>query len=152
MEKTEFIEVMKAEAEKRGEVVVQTINRTDNSYTGLCVRAEAGVPTPVVNIDYAYGKLILGSWDIDKCLEYLNDILNMKPDTPTNDILEWEKAKKMLFLRPFRKVEDAPFERVENIFLVPYLQLDDKGCSVARITKDLMTHWGIDEETLFVIV
>lgn len=151
MKKAEFVTAMKDYAKKYGEVVVQAINRTGYEYTGLMIRKD-GVPTPVVNIDAIFDDYLIGKVSLDDCYKTIDRVLTTKPDgIDKTIILEWSKAKERLFLRVFGKISaDTIHRKIADLFLVPYIQVDDKGAALVRVTSQLLDLWGVSEDVVFV--
>lgn len=151
MRKTEFIEKIKEMATEFGEVNVQTINKPDGNYTGLLVKVPAGIPAPVVNLDMLYNQHLLDGVSVEDCLTKVKEILSMSPNAPLNtkDLLNWDKAKTKLFLRPFGHISDGIYRKIEDIYLVPYLQLTPDGSTLTRVIPRLLEEWGINEEEVF---
>lgn len=151
MKKAEFVAAMKDYAKKYGEVVVQTINRTGYEYTGLMIRKN-GVPTPVVNIDAIFDDYLSGEASLDDCYGVIDHILPRKQDFDKSTVMDWSKAKDRLFLRVFGRVSEGTIYReVTNLYLVPYIQVDNKGAALVRVTPQLLQLWKVSEDEVFAI-
>lgn len=153
MRKTEFIEVMEAHAEQYGEVVIQNIVRPNVTYTGLMIKKEAGIPSPVVDLDWLYELFENGKITLEQCYEQMDEILSSKPEGfNASDILDWEKAKDKLFLRVFGKKPEKPegyYREIEDLYLVPYVQVTSDDTAVARVVSTLLDKWEVDEDIVF---
>ena len=151
MRRTEFIEACKSYAEEKyGKVRVSEIIKGNGSYTGLSVVYKPGVPAPVVNLDDLYARDL----SIEKCYEVVDKILNMTPpdmDDYLDMVKDWNRAKDRLFLRTFGENfnRKSTYEQVEDLFLTPYVQLDDEGTMVVQVTDGLISLWSVDSETVF---
>lgn len=150
MEKTTFIERIKEELQEMGVENLEVINveRADKKYTGLTVKVP-NTPSPVINMDALYAAYISGKSDMNECIGMAQEILAMKPDFAfdVRDITDWEKAKTRLYLRLFGANCSGIYREVEDLNLVPYLEISPE--SQVRVTPQLLDCWGIDEETLF---
>lgn len=151
MRRTEFIEAIKSYAEEKyGEVRVSEIIKGNGSYTGLSVVSKPGVPAPVVNLDDLYARDL----SIEKCYTVVDKVLNTAlPDMDDylDMVKDWNRAKDRLFLRTFGENfnRQSTYEQVEDLFLTPYVQLDDEGTMVVQVTDGLISLWSVDAETVF---
>lgn len=151
MRKTEFIETIKDMATQFGEVEIQKIEKADGAYTGLAIKVPSGVPTPVVNLDLMYEQYLINDLPIEEVFKQVKKILTMRPDMELKpkDITNWDKARTKLYLRPFGHISGGINQQVEDIYLVPYLELAGNGSAMVRVTPQLINAWGVDEETVF---
>lgn len=149
MEKTEFINAMVEYAEKYGEVLVQDIVRPNVTYTGLLIKKDSGIPSPVVHIEWLYDLFDSGRLTLDQCYEKVDEILAIKENFNTSDILDWLKAKDRLFLKVFGNKPDGIYRKVEDLYLVPYVQVTSDDSAVARVVPALLDKWEVDEGTVF---
>lgn len=150
MRRTEFIENIKdyVESNYEGEVIVEEINKSTIPYTGLYIRQGVGVPTPVVNLDLFYSKF---SDNLDRCYREVNKVLNTK--APNNymisKITDWKCAKDRLFLRIVRSQISDLCRKFADLWIVPYLQVDDDGEAVTKVTSALTEIWGVSSDEVF---
>lgn len=149
MKKTEFIEEMRAYARNYGEVIIEEINKTNCTYLGLAIRKN-NVPTPVVNLDKLYEAYKAEELNINECFEEVERILSMKQPFNPSVITEWNTAKERLYLRLFGSIApDTIYRKVADMFLVPYLQIEELDGATVRVTPQLLDVWGITEEEIF---
>ena len=111
-----------------------------------------GVPTPVVNIDAIFDDYLVGKVSLDDCYETIDRVLAMEPDFDKSAIMDWSKAKDRLFLRVFGRVSEGTIYReVTNLYLVPYIQVDNRGAALVRVTSPLLNLWKVSEDEVFAI-
>lgn len=148
MERTEFVNAIKAMAEELGEVIIQPIIKPELTYEGLCIR-KVGVPTPVVNLDALYERYQNGT-SIDDCLEMARKTLNASPDTvpiTPEQIQDYEFIKGKLYLRLVGKIEDVGYRRIADMYLVPYVDLGEG--TTFRVPPELVEIWKVDIDTVY---
>lgn len=151
MRKNEFISVIKDVAEDFGKVVIKEIAKPTGSYMGLVID-KIGVPSPVVNLDSLYARYMNAELDLDECKELAKKILSMKPDSSFNieDIKSWNTVKDKLYLRLVNTApEDILYRQVEDMFLVPYIQVTSDGSATIKVDDQLLNLWNITEEEVF---
>lgn len=146
----QFTEEMRNEAAKLGTVHIDEITRTDTKYTGLFIKVDSGVPTPVVNLTALYSEYCEGK-SMDTCINTMLHILHQSPaDSDAIEVVkDWKRAQTKLFLRPFGSITGGIYRQVADIYLVPYLQLTDDGSTLVRVTDGLLTNWGVTEDEVF---
>lgn len=148
MDKNEFITRMTDFADTYGESVTQTIVKPRGNYTGLFLRADGA--TPVVNLDALYGEY-QGGRSINSCYDYIDHIF--KQTMPTMDmsvVMEWDQAREHLCLHLYGSAgEDSIYRKVEDLYMVPYIQISSDDHMGVRVTQDLLNIWGVDEDEVF---
>ena len=154
MRKTEFIEAMKAHAEQYGEVVVQDIVRPNVTYTGLMIKKEAGIPSPVVDLDWLYELFTMGHSTLNWCYEKIDEVLASKLETKMDDfspadIFDWTKVKNKLFIKVFGKKPAGIYRKIEDLYLIPYIQVTSDDSAVTRVVPEFLDKWEVDEDTVF---
>ena len=149
MEKTVFFETIKNAVANMGNAVIEEMDRANAPYMGLAIRTP-GVPSPVVNLDMLY-EMYLDTGSIDKCINRAKDILATKLDTPIDvkDLTNWDKVKGKLYLRLVRTPGKNVYREVEDLFLVPYVQITPDDTTTCGVCSQLIMAWGVDEETVF---
>ena len=150
MSKADFISAMKGIGEQFGEVKIDEITRTDKCYTGMFIN-RVNVPTPIVNLDRMYSHYLETS-DLESCIDAVRDILTMSPKFSVGDdtITNWEQAKTRLFLRLVGDVKNGYCQVIEDMYLVPYVQIMDGACTASVvITPDLLDCWGVTIDEVF---
>lgn len=150
MRREDFIEAIKNGVADMGEIITQEVNRANTQYTGLTVR-KVGIPVPVVNLDELYIRYEDTDATMEDCIERAREVLAMAPPSSVSieKVTDWEIAKTKLYFRPMKHVDNGLFKKMEDIFLVPYIQLADDCSMATRVTPQLCEHWGVTEEEVF---
>lgn len=154
MQRTEFIEAVRNHVSCRGQVDIQTIKKPNMTYEGLTIR-KIGVPTPVVNLDYLYGKYLLGDATLEECLHLADDILDNNgagrfPENLTDKLTSWDWVKSNLFIRLSNEfgTDDVVHRKMADLYLIPCIQVREEG-SVIRVVTPLLELWGVTEDMVF---
>ena len=149
MEKTVFFETVKNAVANMGDAVIEEMNKANAPYMGLAIRTP-GVPSPVVNLDMLY-EMYLDTNSLDRCISKAKEILATKLDTPIDvkDLTNWDKVKGKLYLRLVRTPGKNVYREVEDLFLVPYVQITPDDTTTCGVCSALITAWGVNEETVF---
>lgn len=150
MKKIEFIKAMEEYATKYGKVEVTTVEKGGYSYTGLVIR-KPDIPMPVVNLDTMYKDFTDNKIDLKGCCDMVDKILNMKPqeEFDISMIKEWEKAKSHLFIRVVGKDCGGIYRKIEDLYLVPYIQVTPDECAITKVTPQILDIWNVSEEEVF---
>ena len=151
MRKNEFIDVMKNVASEFGKVVVKEIVKPTGTYMGLTIN-KVNVPTPIVNLDALYNRYINAELNIGECCDIAKDILSRKPDGEFNieDIKNWDRAKDKLYLRLVNSApEGTLYREVEDMFLVPYIQVTSDDSATVKVEEPLLELWKVTSEEVF---
>lgn len=152
MQRTEFIEAVRNHVSCRGQVDIQTITKSNTSYEGLTIH-QVGVPMPVVNLDYLYGKYICKDASLEECFAIADKILdNSKPGLPENimdKITSWDWAKSNLFIRLSGAPggSDAVYRKMADLYLIPCIQIYNGATT--RVVSGLLDLWGVTEDMVF---
>lgn len=154
MRKTEFIEAMKAHAEQYGEVIIQDIVRPNVTYTGLMIKKKAGIPSPVVDLDWLYELFTTGHSTLNWCYEKVDEVLASKleaklDDFSPADIFDWTKVKNRLFIKVFGKKPVGIYRKIEDLYLIPYIQVTPDDSAVTRVVPEFLDKWEVDEDIVF---
>jgi hypothetical protein len=154
MQRTEFIEAVRNHVSCRGQVDIQTIKKPNMTYEGLTIR-KIGVPTPVVNLDYLYGKYLLGDATLEECLHLADDILDntdagIFPENLADKITSWDWVKSNLFIRLSNEfgTDEVVHRKMADLYLIPCIQVGEEG-SVVRVVTPLLELWGVTEDMVF---
>jgi len=141
----------------KGEVVIATVRKGNETYTGLTLSRGADEALPTANLEMFYG--MYQDIGLERCMEQISACLSMQmpQDLPFGEVLkDWETAKEHICCRVFgykgneELAKDGPSELIEGILLLYYVNIDaeDGGVFSARITYDLLENLDIDEKCL----
>lgn len=150
MQKSEFISKMADYAKTYGEVGFQEVDRSNNHYYGMFIKKDH-TPTPVANLDLMYSKYTDGLWNMSDCTDYLNDIFTHKMDMPvsTSDVINWSWVKSRLYFRLLGTAGSGINREVEDMYLIPYVQLTSDDSAAIRVTSKLIEVWGVTVDDVF---
>lgn len=150
MQKSEFISKMADYAQIYGDVAFQEVDRSDRHYYGMFIKKDC-MPTPVADLDYIYSKYVDGAWDMSDCTDYLDSIFTRKMEMPvdTSDVINWGWAQSRLYFRLLGTAGSGINREVEDMYLIPYIQLTSDDSAAIRVTDKLIHIWGVTVDDVF---
>lgn len=158
-----FKEYVKAEVKNylpvtylNAEVCIKDVVKLDEQYTGMMVRREEDVSSPIINLDAFYAQLAYHS--LEATLEQIARVITMSvldaDDLTSLD--DYEKIKRQLFMRlsPVDGndaiMNDSPHKVVGDILITyhVYLPSEAGGFYSARVTNQLMESFKVTIDDL----
>lgn len=138
---------------KQARLELEEVTKLDKNYVGLKLVRDGEVGSPVLDLNVLY-ELYKLEGDLDKTLKKAVDQMNEIPDIDVDEVLEYEKAKRKIFIKLVsadenkEKLKEIPHKIIEDLAITYHIGIfennDEYGS--AMVTNSLINHWGIAEE------
>ena len=138
------------------EVILQTVKKNNEQYTGLTVEREEKNFAPIANMEklYEYYRM---TGSIEQVMERLSTIAQMKApqEIDENIVKSYEQIKDKLFVRlsPVEGneaiMEDSPYQMQADMMMTYHIYVpSEDGFTQIRITQQLLDKFGVTREQL----
>ena len=141
------------------EIRLDEVNKMNERYTGLTVRLEDNVSTPVVNLDLFYQQYE-DNRPIDAVMSDMAGIALMKPpaEIDIEAMKDYSKIRDKLFVRlnfvdgNEKVMADSPHHMAADMMMTYHIYIPDRdgngGFMSARITNEMLKDLGVSQEQL----
>lgn len=138
------------------EVNIDTIQKTNEKYTGMIVRPEGMESAPVINMDALY-RSYLETDDLDATIEYISEMMQtaVPPEVSADMMKDYDQMREKLFIRlsPLEGseavMEGSPHRVEEDLLMTYHIMIPgDDGFMSARITNEILSGFGVETKQL----